>query len=540
MRRAAVVALLLTLAGHALADPAIGDPPEILLGNRLFDETRFAQFAAVHGAPDPNAPLAVGDPVVDDTATTGTPLPGPFAGQAMNCRACHLDVEHKTTPGGGGRNYADFARRSPIPARDDGETHTVRNSQQLLNASLRRDGAFALHFDAEFATLEDLVAATFTGRNFGWYPDERATAVAWIARVVREDDGRGALAQAFGGASYAGLFAGYDSLHPIDLPIPTARRFDVRRASDEQILAAVAAFVADYVRSLVGAQDTAGAFAASPYDVFLRKNGLPVAPRRAESPARYTRRLARLVARLDAPAFVDAADGRFLLHPHDFVFGPDELHGLRTFLSPKAGNCAACHPAPAFTDFGVHNTGATQDEYDAVHGPGSFATIAIPDLAARSADPARFLPPSAAHPRAPGPFRAIARPDRPGFTDLGLWNVFANPDVADTRRTRALARLVCASRGTRGCPRRPAALLPATVALFKTPGLRDLGHSAPYLHDGSRDTLADVVRFYARSADLARAGLLRNGARQLRKVRIADAEIAPVAAFLRALDEDFE
>ena len=39
-----------------------------------------------------------------------------------------------------------------------------------------------------------------------------------------------------------------------------------------------------------------------------------------------------------------------------------------------------------------------------------------------------------------------------------------------------------------------AALLDGAVALFKTPGLRDLGHSGPYLHDGSADTLEDVVR----------------------------------------------
>lgn len=538
--RALVLLLLTATATRALADPAVGDPPEVLLGNRLFDETRFAQFAAIHGDADVNTPLAVGDPVLATTVTTGVSLPGPFAGQAVNCRACHLDVEHKATPGGGGRNYADFARRSPIPARDDGETLTVRNSQQLLNASLARTGAVALHFDGEFATLEALVEATLTGRNFGWYPDERAAALARIARVVREDDGRGTLAQAFGGASYAGIFAGLDSLHPIDLPIPTARTFDVHRASDEDILDAVAAFIADYVRSLVGARDASGAFVASPYDVFLRKNGLPMAPRASESPAAYSRRLARLVARLEAPVFVGADDGAFLLHRQAFAFGATELAGLRAFLSPKAGNCAACHPAPAFTDFGVHNTGVTQDAYDAIHGPGSFAALAIPDLAARNADPARFLPPSAAHPRAPAPFRGIARTDRPGVTDLGLWNVFANPDVADAGRTRALAALVCTSRGARRCTRRPAALLPATIALFKTPSLRDLGHSAPYLHDGSRDTLEDVVHFYARSGDAARAQRLRNGARQLRKTRIAQADVAPLAAFLRALNEDFE
>ncbi|HWL04778.1 MAG TPA: cytochrome c peroxidase [Xanthobacteraceae bacterium] len=38
--------------------------------------------------------------------------------------------------------------------------------------------------------------------------------------------------------------------------------------------------------------------------------------------------------------------------------------------------------------------------------------------------------------------------------------------------------------------------LPAADHAFKTPGLRELGRSAPYMHDGSLATLADVVRHY--------------------------------------------
>jgi cytochrome c peroxidase len=33
---------------------------------------------------------------------------------------------------------------------------------------------------------------------------------------------------------------------------------------------------------------------------------------------------------------------------------------------------------------------------------------------------------------------------------------------------------------------------------FKTPGLRDIARSAPYMHDGSEKTLADVVAYYNR------------------------------------------
>ena len=48
------------------------------------------------------------------------------------------------------------------------------------------------------------------------------------------------------------------------------------------------------------------------------------------------------------------------------------------------------------------------------------------------------------------------------------------------------------------------------IAAFKTPSLRDLGHSAPYMHNGSRDTLEDVMQFYIEFPNRARMHQLRN------------------------------
>jgi len=547
MRPVLLIAFVLTFAGRAAADPTTGDPPEVLLGNRLFDETRFAQFFAAHVGADVNAPLASGDPVMDVTTTMGAPLPGPFAGQAMNCRACHLDVEQKGVGGGGNRAYADFARRSPIPDRGDGETTTVRNSQQLLNANLARPGPFFLHFDGEFPSARDLVRATLTGRNFGWLPEERAAAVAHIVRVIREDDGRGALAASFGGATYAGAFRGTDPLFPTNRPIPTAMALDVEHASDDAILDAIGGFIAAYLQSLVDAKATQ----RSAYDEFLARNGLPAAPRRGETEARYSRRLGKLVDRLAAPRYVTEADGHLALHAQPFVFGENELTGLRLFLraahgrraKPGTGNCVACHPAPTFTDFAFHDTGAAQEEYDAVHGEGAFAALAIPDLATRNADPDAYLSPSPEHPHAAGPFRAVPSVDRPGRTDLGLWNSFQNPSFSNHEQQRAIVDVVCRSIAPRPCAgprRRPAALLDAAVALFKTPSLRDLGHSAPYLHTGRKDTLEDVVAFYRAMSERARHGRVRNGARDLAGIALRDTDAAPLVAFLRSLNEDFE
>ncbi len=126
----------------ALSTYADDDPPEALIGERLFLETRFAQAFFIQCNGDVNAPVT-GDPVLDSTVTTGSPLTGPFIGKTMNCRACHLVDEQLTSAGGGMRTYCDFARRSPIPDRGDGHFMTPRNSPPLVNAALQRKGFFS-------------------------------------------------------------------------------------------------------------------------------------------------------------------------------------------------------------------------------------------------------------------------------------------------------------------------------------------------------------------------------------------------------------
>src|ERR1700748_2653136 len=66
-------------------------------GERLFLETRFAQFFFTNSAGDANTNLSAGDPVMNTTASIYGTLLGPFAGQSMNCRACHLVEEHEST-----------------------------------------------------------------------------------------------------------------------------------------------------------------------------------------------------------------------------------------------------------------------------------------------------------------------------------------------------------------------------------------------------------------------------------------------------------
>jgi hypothetical protein len=586
----------------------------------------------------------------------------------MNCRQCHLVDEEGYGPYGnntlGNRTYADFARRSPLPDIGDGRTHTPRNSPMLVeslspsqtpqffepgflfsptsnyDSLMPGQPPLFLHRDGQFASAHDLIIDTLTGRNYGWRPTEYATAVAHIAHIIRDDDGTGYLAsQARGGqfsailpglSAYRNVFSGYagyqgDPRFILRYLISPQYRLDMTnpKLTDDQILQTVAALIQVYLESLTFSRDTNNAFNGSPYDVFLMKNGLPQQPAANETSAQYARRLLQLVTQLSQPQFVtDPDDGEFATHAQSFQFGPAELAGLKIFLADKnsppgsgginrIGNCAACHAPPAFTDFIFHNTGATEEEYDAVHGTGSFHNLLVPELPVRQSNYDAYLPPTPNHPQATGRFETPPTTNSPGEVDLGLWNVFANPDfpapqpglwqivprLLGLNSPQIISAAVNGSQfaisGTNGVPggryyllastnlalpwagwtvmatntfdaqghfhcvspipsdvsqgfyrlslALPAAaeVLPRTIALFKTPSLRDLGHSSPYLHTGRMDSIEDVLRFYQTFSDKARAGQVRNAAPELRDISLDDSAIAPLAAFLRSLNEDY-
>jgi hypothetical protein len=183
-------------AGSAPNFPSEADstPAEDSIGERLFLDTRFAQFFALNMT-GVNQPLPTGDPAMDLVFTMTGTLPGPFAGQSINCRSCHFVTEFQGVSGGGNRTYSDYTTRSPLPRTVNSFDHTPRNSMQMVGSLQPHDGPTFLHFDGEFATPVDLVASTMTGRNFGWAPDQHAQALAHIARIIREDDGSDQLAK---------------------------------------------------------------------------------------------------------------------------------------------------------------------------------------------------------------------------------------------------------------------------------------------------------------------------------------------------------
>jgi cytochrome c peroxidase len=538
-----VCAYLVTLAAALTgcsSDPTPAQPPaaEIALGKRLFRETRFAQFFAARAGGDVNRSLGEGDPVLDTVVTPEGEKPGPYRGQSMNCASCHLSDEL-----GGARAFADFARRSRQPDRDDGETTTVRNAIALRGALVPGAPNGLLHFDGEHASVEELVAASLTGRNFGWLPREHEQALAHVAAVIRGDDGTGPPAAGTGQLPYRVLFAGQDV--PPSLRLPEGLRADVESATDQQVMAAVARVLGAYLASLTFATDAEGAYRGSPYDHFLRKNGLPTRPAPGETVDEYGRRLFIELQNLQRPAFVSAADGRFTRLERPFVFGPLEWSGLITFLGqpgdpptgpPGVWACSTCHPPPHFTDFGFHNTGLAQLDYDRMFGRGSFAALVVPALEERRQNEAAFLPASPRLPQGSSVFRAIPDPERPGRTDLGVWNVFGN-DGAPAAQPQLQASL-CPSFGDGLLTCDPAQLLPFTMGSFKTRGLRGLSHSAPYFHNGQADTLEQVVTHYLVVSVARKNSELYYGDLSLEWLQLGSGDIAPLAAFLRSLDED--
>ncbi|HTZ33037.1 MAG TPA: hypothetical protein VMH31_11300 [Methylomirabilota bacterium] len=521
-----------------------GAPSDQNVGERIFIDTRFAEYFA-ENMTGTNESLAVGDPVVAQVSTSAGVLPGPFAGESINCRSCHFVTEFTDVPKARNRTYADYVEHSPMPRMVNGFTSTPRNAMQMVGSMQPHAGPQFLHFDGEFHSAEDLVKATITGRNFGWKPGQYAQAVAHIARIIREDDGNNFPSQTYThGLSYAKIFLSADSSIPSDSRLPAQYRMDVSSASDEAIVDNVAKLVAAYAAGLLFKQDNLGRYYASPYDAFLRLNHLPQQPQGGETPQQYAQRLLTLVENLSSPTYVSASDGSFQYHDNQaFVFGAQELAGMKIFLraapaamdgSQHAGNCASCHLPPNFTDFVFHNTGASQEEYDAANGAGAFAQLQIPGLADRTANPDAYLPASANHPNATERFRHPAMAGQPQYADLGLWNVYLNGDIPNPQAD--LKQVVCAD--AQNCAVDQG--LPTTIAQFKTPTLRDLEDSAPYFHNGAKVKLDDVVNFYINASQLMRQGKLRNGDVRLGAMSLSADDLDALVAFLKALTEDYD
>lgn len=157
-------------------------------------------------------------------------------------------------------------------------------------------------------------------------------------------------------------------------------------------------------------------------------------------------------------------------------YPPDAQRGLRIFVG--RGQCHLCHTGPLFSN-------------------GEFADIGMPF----------FVRPGEVDTGRHGGIQAL---EMSAYNLLSRW---ADPS-ADSVKTRHVA------------------LQHRNFGEFKVPSLRNLSHTAPYMHDGQLPTLESVVNHYS-NLNLDR--LHADGDQILQPLRLAANESADLVAFLRTL-----
>lgn len=158
---------------------------------------------------------------------------------------------------------------------------------------------------------------------------------------------------------------------------------------------------------------------------------------------------------------------------------PAARRGLKLFLGPA--NCRACHFGPNFTDEEFHNNG-------------------VPPLTGG--------PPNDAG-RYEGLSKLLGHP----FTAAGRYS--DDPGSEAGQRTLRLRRNS------------------ETWGQMKTPSLRNIAESAPYMHAGQFESLEAVVRFYSTLEGQVQAGHHRETI--LQPLNLTEQEIRDLVAFLEAL-----
>ena len=159
------------------------------------------------------------------------------------------------------------------------------------------------------------------------------------------------------------------------------------------------------------------------------------------------------------------------------VLNESEMRGLKRFLSD---GCVNCHNGPLFTDHSFHNIG-------------------VPQVAKGGLDVGRAI----------GAVDVLEDP----YNCLG-----ARSDSKDCPELRYLD---------------PS--FPDWPLAFKTPSLRNLSHTAPYMHDGSIATLDGVLVFYS---ELPGTPLAGHRELTLEPLHLSDGQRADLIAFLKTLDAE--
>lgn len=492
------------------------DPLNIRLGEKLFMDGRFSQ-GYFDKAKTVNEQIA-GAAVLEQMYVLEDLVEHPQKGQQVSCSSCHMVDQNTSLVAGSVLTYNDFARRSPIPLRSDKMERTVRNSMNMVLSAI--GGNKPLHWDGEFYSAQGLAKAAMVGRNMGWLVTEAKTAKAHIVKVLRGDDGSYPT-DADVDQSYTEAFS--------ELGI------DIAQLSDSELYDQAAQTMGEYMESLDFSRDQQGAFNGSAYDQFLILNGIRTSPKLNETSQEYLTYLRDHINWKTDWKWLGGSDLKY--HQHQAQFGKTEFQGMQLFFG-KA-QCVTCHTPPEFTDFLFHNTGISQFEYESVHGRDSFKSIEVPTWTERRKNPEKYFVATGDHPNWQGAFRSEANKQNNLATDFGVWNIFGHPDMAGVQEF--LRRDLCRSLMMPGdCKFTNDMLLNKSLAMFKTPTLRSLGQSGPYLHNGAAQHLTQVIHLYMHANHMERRGLLVNADPFIRAINITHQDFAPIRAFLDALDEDYD
>lgn len=133
-------------------------------------------------------------------------------------------------------------------------------------------------------------------------------------------------------------------------------------------------------------------------------------------------------------------------------------------------------------------------------------------------------------------------PQSPFFTDFKFHNT--GVAVAGTSLDELVGNFVKSAKETSGTRlahsagfselgRFAVTLQDVDVNAFKTPTLRDIELTSPYMHDGSIKTLIDVVQFYNRGGNAN-----RYLDKRIQALQLTDAEVNDLVEFLRSLISD--
>jgi cytochrome c peroxidase len=270
-----------------------------------------------------------------------------------------------------------------------------------------------------------------------------------------------------------------------------AYQTDLNSRSRDEVVNDVARAVTDFLRTIKSNFN-------SPYDEFVKLNKLESQPQPNESAANFSANLLEKITTLEKSKSLQLSKN----------FNEAALLGLKIFFNPKQGNCAECHAPPLFTDQKFHNLGISQIEYDQVHGEGAFAALKIPDAA-------NALRPT-------NTFRQYPTRGKPNEVDLGYWN-FANLKTSPMRDEKEDDN----------------DFLRRMIGAMKTPPLRHLAFTFPYMHNGAYTSLEATLQELLKVSDMARAGKIRAADEALKTINLKSEDIAPLVMFLNSLNEEF-